>query len=76
MVSHVEELRAHFNRMQEMVEWGKQSREHGMVSMSFRCEALLKVASATLDEHASHFAQYAEDKEGCASCFYLNELVK
>ncbi len=76
MSSQVDELRSHLVRMKEQIEWAKQDKHHGMISMGFRLDALRKVAVAALDEHASHLDQYKEDKDGCATCFYLNELMK
>ena len=73
MVSDVEH---HMRLMRELIEWGKQAQQHATISMAFRAEALLNVAEAALTEHASHLDQYKDDKEGCATCFYLNELVK
>lgn len=73
MVSDVE---AHLARMRELIEWGKQAQAHALISMAFRAEALANVADAALKEHASHFEQYKDDEEGCATCFYLNELLK
>jgi hypothetical protein len=76
MSSQVDELRSLLTRMHEQSEWAKQDKHHGMISMGFRLEALRKVAVAALDEHASHFSQYKDDRDGCATCFYLHELTK
>lgn len=73
MVSDVESKLAH---MEQVIGWGKQSHHHHVISMAYTSEALLKVADAALKEHASHFDKYKEDEEGCATCFYLHELLK
>jgi hypothetical protein len=72
----VSDVELHLTAMRQLIEWGKQSHQHGLISMAFRAEALLAVVDAALAEHAAHFEQYKDDKEGCATCFYLNELVK
>jgi hypothetical protein len=63
-----------FKRLHDHAEWGKQAQARATISMAFGIEQLLAVAEAALAEHASHFDRYADDEEGCATCFYLNKL--
>ncbi len=62
--------------MRQTSDWAKMTPAHVTQSLAYAVDALLSVAEAALAEHASHFDQYKDDEEGCATCYYLNQLAQ
>lgn len=61
-------------RMRQQAEWGKQATAHATQSLAWAIEALIEIAEADLVEHESHFDRYKDDKDGCPTCYLLNQL--